>query len=173
MALWSLIVTVITLDIFPGCTKRQRDNPQFRNKRIPFPIHITKTGPYILAAAYHETSNSMYDRDALASISIVQTSLIPKLPHDQRRWVQRQNRAVQHNGIVQGIVSRPWRSKMECSHAGRHTPLQPVHDGVKLCIGKDLGITIPDTFNAVLKNVIDHQDLLDADLSGGPSVTAR
>ena len=54
-----------------------------------------------------------------------------------------------------------------------HTPLQPVHDGVKLCIGKDLGITIPDTVNTVLKNVIDHQDLLDADLSGGPSVTAR
>ena len=100
MALWSLIVAVITLDIFPGCTKRQRDNPQFRNKRISFPIHITKTGPYILAAAYHETSDSMYDRDALASISIVQT-ITPVVNDRKQSWCSTGMKISEYYCIVQ------------------------------------------------------------------------
>ncbi len=59
---------------------------------------------------------------------------------------------------------------MKYPHTGRQPPLQLVHDGIKLRIGVDLGVTIPDTINTVLENVIDHQSTSYVDF---PADTAR
>ena len=87
--------------------------------------------------------------------------------------IQGQDRAAQHNRVIQGIGFWPWRPKMEYPHTGRKPPLQPIHDGVKLCIGIDLRITVPDVTNAVLENVIDHLGTRYAHLPAVPTAAAR
>jgi len=156
MALRGCIVAMITLDIFLGRAKRQRHNLQFSGNRIPPPVHITKTRPYIWAAAYYKAFNLMCDGNTQTSMFVIQYGSVCQCSRSQCHRVQGQHWAMQHDRVVQRIIFWPRRSKMEHSHASGQSPLQPVHNGIKLRIGIDLGITIPDALNVVLEDVIDH-----------------
>lgn len=100
MPLRRSIVAVISLDILLSLTKCQRNNPQLSDKRIPFSIQITKTWPYILAAAYYETAISVQNGNTQVGMPVVQRSTAQRHSRSQRHRIQRQGRAAQYNRII-------------------------------------------------------------------------